>query len=825
MAVFPHMKDTEFPNVQNVNVYKYENELDYSRYDYTQMKLCLCCVPWDMGEAHVGARTISGIGNVVYFGSEQKRDEWFSNIPDSDCIRFETKFKELHRDNQINIPVPFDVASRYNYLTVEYSLFANDDSLLEYETENGLKKWFWFVREVEFVSPNTTKLHLLNDAWQTFIYHVDIPYMMLERGHAPLFETKASTYLANPLETNVNLLEPDSVLETTSEKVASSNSVVFDSGDIYAVFVTSAAISKSWGTNNSNSWIVPAKPEYHTDGNLSYRHLALPVSDLYDFLDDVESTHPQFKQTVKCVYLASSKLLTLGDIYEFAGHSLQMVSCTEHSEILFNLTVSDFGYDVKYKDLAKLYTYPYAHIEVTDENGSISEIRIEDTTGTLELEYAFNTAFPALNLNARVLGVGSNNNTNVQFKNVNTRTFRIGGKWYEIQYDWAIPTFGVILQASKEYDYSGYFEREQREVEYTATYDNALASNSTAKTNADNSAAVAKTNTTLTTNNMVDVKDYENTLRSNKNDAIKQYNGHQVTENTTKLQDDRDADLDYMDGSYLQNVDAIAAGAISNAASGIASNTALGGVSGGLAGAGIGALSGGIGAITGGVAAVISISKNQNLTILSKNNVTTKTANAVANMTNIKSWNDSYLNQITNNENATNTSIVTANKTAMDTQATNTKSTANTNAANTKTTQDANALRTKNAAASGVANKTRQEGMNAPYEFGTWANSQNANIKPKMLCANIVTQAKSAIAFAGDEFLRYGYRLNRNWAFDGNWCIGKNFTYWKLSDFWVKGLNIPDMYMDKIRFFLFGGVTVWSDPTKIGHVSIYENWA
>ena len=69
MAVFPHMNDTEFPNVQNVNVYKYENELDYSRYDYTQMKLCLCDVPWDMGEAHVGARTISGIGNVVYFGN------------------------------------------------------------------------------------------------------------------------------------------------------------------------------------------------------------------------------------------------------------------------------------------------------------------------------------------------------------------------------------------------------------------------------------------------------------------------------------------------------------------------------------------------------------------------------------------------------------------------------------------------------------------------------------------------------------------------------------------------------------------------------------
>lgn len=825
MAVFPHMKDTEFPNVQNVNVYKYENELDYSRYDYTQMKLCLCCVPWDMGEAHIGNRTISGIGNVVYFGNEQKRDEWFSNIPDGDCVRFETKFKELHRDNQINIPVPFDVASRYNYLTVEYSLFANDDSPLEYETENGLKKWFWFVREVEFVSPNTTKLHLMNDAWQTFIYGIDIPYMVLERGHAPLFETKASTYLANPLETNVNLLEPDSVLETVSEKIASSSSVVFDSGDMYAIFVTSAAISKNWGTNNSNSWIVPAQPEYHTDGNLSYRHLALPVSDLYDFLDDVESAHPQFKQTVKCVYLASSKLLTLGNIYEFAGHSLQMVSCTEHNELLLDLDISSFGYDVKYKDLAKLYTYPYAHIEVTDENGNVSEIRIEDTTGMLELEYAFNTAFPALNLNARVLGVGSTSTSNVQFKNVNTRTFRIGGKWYEIQYDWAIPTFGVVLQASKEYDYSGYFEREQREVEYTASYNNALASNSTAKTNADNSAATAKSNTTVATTAQKAAATRENSLRQSKtniqNDSIE----WQRVNNTVKLVADRDSDNQYTATAQTLTTSAEIAQTFTNTAAGVAGSIGMGALTGGIAGAAIGAAGATIQTISAVASTSILATSNLSMATLTQSINTQKTKHA----TDFLSDNARDAAQINTEMNTVesnaNTAIAKIHADSADDQATNTKSTANTNAANTKTTADANALRTKNAAASGVTNKTRQEGMNAPYEFGTWANSQNANIKPKMVCANIVTQAKSAIAFAGDEFLRYGYRLNRNWAFDGNWCIGKNFTYWKLSDFWIKGLNIPDMYVDKIRFFLFGGVTVWSDPAKIGHVSIYDNWA
>ena len=87
-----------------------------------------------------------------------------------------------------------------------------------------------------------------------------------------------------------------------------------------------------------------------------------------------------------------------------------------------------------------------------------------------------------------------------------------------------------------------------------------------------------------------------------------------------------------------------------------------------------------------------------------------------------------------------------------------------------------------------------------------------------------MTQSRSAIARAGDEFLRYGYMYDGQWEFDGNWNIGKYFTYWKLRDFWVSNLNVPDMYMDKIRFFLFGGVTIWRSPEYIGNVTVYDNY-
>ena len=108
--------------------------------------------------------------------------------------------------------------------------------------------------------------------------------------------------------------------------------------------------------------------------------------------------------------------------------------------------------------------------------------------------------------------------------------------------------------------------------------------------------------------------------------------------------------------------------------------------------------------------------------------------------------------------------------------------------------------------------------------YGSFANGDGAANKPIALFAHIVTQSKSAISSAGDEMLRYGYHLDKQWDFDGDWNVGKYFTYWKLRDFWVSNLNVPDMYMDKLRFFLFGGVTVWRDPSDIGKRTVYDNF-
>lgn len=910
--------ESEFPHIGNVDVFKFDNEFDYARYDYTQMELQLCTVPWDVGEAHVGQRTISGIGNVVYFGSKEKRNAWFDAIPDTECYRFETKFKELHREQVIDVPIPYDVAARFNYLRVKYHLFANDDSPVQYETNDGLKEWFWFVREVEFVAPNTTRLHLLDDAFQTWIYDVTVSGMILERGHAPMFSTRAGKFLENPISNNTYLLTED-VNFGDATQVSYTDAVSLNANNVYACVATSALPTADWGTKSSETWRTPAAAAYTNNGAPSVFVFAIAPGSLNTFLSNISSSVPQFKQTVQGVFFASTDLLTLGNSFTFGGTTCYMVSSSRNTINLAELTKGRFGYDSKYADIAKLYTYPYAHIEVVDENGNTDVIKIEDTTGTIDISVSLSLAYPFVNIDAHLLGVGSPTRRNITFRNVDSHTFAFGGTWYETLHSWKVPTFAVVLDAATEYDYATHFDRKQARIAYENVYSSALDSANVAKVNAENSANVNQTNA-------VNAANIGQTNAGNAADAAK--NNADASADTAKANIDASADVsktnsdadadtyvrntsiqvaanssitaesnaraltdanyanglqqalqaweagyarstanNQVDAAYASAAIGAAGGAASSAISGASSGAALGpagAIAGAVGGLVSGAISGAVSMAQTAVAANLTYTQAENTVTLSQNKVNETSRNNTD-----RTYNQNAAN--TNNVNASNTAstgvaansaattkanatrardVMKANATREQTTAkanaartynaavTNAENTRNMqvdnagntrnmqvdNAANSYNVAVANAGRARNTAQNAIVNAIDQAALRQPFIYGNFADGDSATTKPIALFSNIVTQSKSAIASAGDEFLRYGYMLNRQWDFDGDWNVGKYFTYWKLKDFWVKNLNVPDLYMDKLRFFLFGGVTVWRAPEYIGNIDVYENF-
>lgn len=810
---FPHLSDSAFPDADNIDVYKYANDFDYTRYDAAQMRLQLCSVPWDVGEVRVGQAIVPGLGNVVYFDSKTARDAYFAAIPDTECYRFETRFKELHRENKIDVPVPFDVAVKYNYLVVDYNLFANDDSPVMYEQSDGLRHWFYFIREVEFVAPNSTKLHLILDAWQTFVYDLDISGMVLERGHAPMQAMSADDYLVNPIDRCANLLCPDVSNENANYNAYDAGEVIFNPyGSCWALIITTANPRGSWGTKGADTWNTPAPVWNTVDGVPSwYCYCIRSLSQLSGHFNYLNANIPQFIQTIKAVCIVSSQFVTLGEQFSFANATCNVITLKKYEVNLLTLDKGLFGYESRYEQIAKLYTYPYSYIELSDELGNTSEIRIESMdSSTLNLISKLNIVSNLVNISAIVPSTGKGARRVVSFQILNSKTIDIKGNWYKYLNEWDVPTFGIVQSAERENDYSTHYTRKQ-----------ALLAADNAKVNADDTATASRSQAANNAELAIDNADMQNTA-SDANNTL------------SKTRMDADViDDNLAAGATAASANIVIAGTVNNQIDAENQRATLAASSAAITGgasAVTSALSGNIAGAVGAVVNAGAAAANAMMSAAISNDLST--ANASLQESNNIAMRD--LTQALNNVKNDNAQGMMDD--ALDVAIELTDGLASASAANTnanaliayqlvtgKTGNIGTSQRNKDTAYQDVANQVSQAALNAPMEYGTFANIDYAHTRPLGLFAAVVTQDDFSIAYAGDEFLRHGYMFNRQWDFDGDWNVCKYFTYWKLSDIWTSNINIPDMYVDRIRYLLLGGVTVWRSPEYIGHKTIYEN--
>lgn len=900
---YPHLKnnDSNFPYLENVDVYQYDNDFDYERYDYDQMKITVCTVPWDMGEAHIGNRTISGIGNVVYFETQTKRDEWFDAIPDNECFRYVTKYRQLHRENKISVDIPFDVASNYNYVAVEYMGLANDNSPVLNEVSGGRRHWFWFIREVEFVAPNNTVLHLMNDAWQTFIYDIDISSMILERGHAPLNAVNVDTYLANPIE-NSSLLLAEDVDFGGESIVKTANYLPIGNGRKYCLFaipVTQAAILASGGAASGTS----SGPTYADTGERwgyqlqvnnyvwaygagDYSSADLEISSLLStdnvfngnaifavksenaqsFFNTLATSYVHVLNAIQAVFVVSEDYLSLGTAFTFHDFSVYPASKV-NSTVNVDLTKNMFNYGTNYEKIAKLYTFPYAVLEFTDDEGNSGEIRIENTGTDLGIRKELSIAYPFVQYKAFVVGANGNKTSKYLWRNLaNTASEEItcyADDFSKFMATYDIPTYALYIDAASA-DTPGTYEdmqarRQAAIVNYQTTvrqantaYENASDSQTTVNDNAHDSADTTYSNQGIQNQANRDIADQN--IDSTDKISLENRNANTdiTTYNNTKIDGDTACDNNMTQVLTSSTNTALAATtAANNGCSTQLTNLGLMQNVGSAIGSAVsmdigGAVSSGISAYTSvqgnaiqvanancctGIqigtnftGAFYTVINNDAKAVLAKNcNKDTK------NRTNLAAERNTAESNKALDENTK-----TANKAADDI----TKATTDTikgNADRTKATETANADYTRDATVAGAkANlELRQLEEGARWKAKSLSNPKVMTnysgdalpecYKRRGVRLNVRTQPEYAIKAAGDEFLRYGYMLDKQWAFDGDWCVMKHFTYWKLKDFWISGLNVPDMYVDKIRFFLYGGVTVWNKPESIGNVTIYEN--
>lgn len=783
---------SDFPNLDNVDVYRYDNTLDYSRFKPTA-RLKMCNVPW-----------CGQYDDVVKFDDDAARDAWFDSL-EGEVINLDTMFN-VKPDGASKVPVPVTSAQGYNYLVVDLPRMTSDAQPLAYAAGERKRRYFYFIQDAQQLSPNSTRLILTLDVWTTYINEMQFDYVLLERGHAPVAASSVAGYLANPRGNSAYLLSDD--VNTGGEPFVETSRAVknYSAETQRACIATYADLQGDLGTASAPK--VPAISEPDTSGVLAPRVYSVAVGDLQPFLRALEANAPWMKSTVLGVFFAPSDLLTQSAPFTLFGVSVTILDAVQKIEPFMQPGVADFGYPAQAAGFAKLYTYPYAAIRIGDERGQTSTVRIEDLGANgIQLASAVNLVMPYISIDARLLGIAGATDS-LTFQTIEGRTYSYGGAWGEYLKSWNLPVMQVSQSAASRAAYTTVYSRAHSRLAADNALASALASNATANTNANNSAK------NITDNNAINTA-ANTAVTKNANDWA--LTG--ASASNKKLSADCNADnaaSTAMTG--LQN-DVVAITTANNNAAAIAS-TAGAVVTGGLTGGPADATSAAIGGVSdlavsipsANAAAAISQSSNSAAVSVAQTNALQKTLNAA-----------NYTAAVWGVQNNASTSATTLRNEASTKVAANNSAVMSTNAANTKATGDANANRAYATAIDAISAALNQAGVAAPAQFGAGANGQSSATAPRALFAQVVTQRECDIMNAASAFARYGYALMREFSME-RMQVMRHFTYWKCAEVWCSGNgNALEGAQGAIKDILIRGTTVWSKPEDIGRVSIYDN--
>lgn len=905
MHRYPHLPQaTNFPDAQNAAPYaQYRNEFDYSRWT-AGTKLTVCNVPWDDSR------------NIIGWETAEERDEWFHGLESAEHVTLSSEFQILP-DGSIKLPIPFATLSRANYIFMEYPTPTDAARPLDHaDRADEIRAWGYFIDGIRQLAASTSECHVTLDDWTTFGPYVHATYMQLTRGHAPMADTTVEEYLSDPVNHSATLLAADVNYGGTADITRDHTFIPFSAGEKFVMFASLVSPDDLDSLEPATDWQGGSTPPTYADadarwgrqydvngydwrmGARNYSRATTPIApyaagpttpaagymyalaavDARRFFKYLAAYLPQVMQTIQAMWILPAELInvTANGRHSIGGVTVyDAAKADELPDIQIGLTRRMFGYAAEYADIAKLYTYPYASLELSDNDGKTAEIRIENT-GNLELHRRTSLAYPYLKAQAFLTGVNGTGGKTYSFRRLDGTT-GTATSWdtdfadYMLSFD--IPTYAVFMDGYTDFS----VRNQQSNVEkarmlalnayHTGTrsnntgYENgkdsagtaktngdasayagrqnALASNATAKTNADANADVTLTNmgnAIKTSNDNLNKRVANRTADwSNKKGSAVDLNNETTNLSTQNL----NADISFMDTQF--NVEA-STGAISTAAS--AASEFLSGD-----------IGGGISAIVGGA---VGIAKDALILDATKTLNRTKQANSTNFGANSTAIQNDTCDALIKNANTNDKDITNNNNDLSKTNTTNNANAAKNNAARTKATGDANAGRAYNTTtannqrsnatalnnlgesrdASAFALRTaleqaqqsaeldyRNHRNDAPRTYGTQSGDATADLFAyRGFQIRVKTQSESAIRQAGDQMLRYGY------AYEGAWNpttfnIMKHYTYWQCSELWLDtDTRILDGGKRHIRDLFQNGVTVWRDPADIGKIGIYDNW-
>ena len=518
---FPHLNDaTNFPGNNGTPYAQYPNEFQYDRWG-VGTKITVCRVPWDLSK------------NVVDWKTEENILEYFHGLDNSSSFKLES---EMNRepDGSIRLPIPISNIKKFNYMFVEYMVPTSTEQPLDYA--GGERQPFigFFMRDFRYVAPSTTEASLDTDWWTTSITSLSVQNLMLERGHAPMAAIDVDTYLSDPLHNNQYLLTSDvSFAEPSITTAAQFESWMATTEPLMVLAVTSslqqvqamlAAKDLSgkntnptfsndgarWGREyrvNGYSWagVSPYKDAevksttWSTATGLptGVTMIAVKVKAAKAFLEYVQSNSPELFSVVQTCFLIPGSLVASTEAGSYGGVKIyELKPLDQLPPVPVTLEKEDFDYPEEYSRIAKLYTFPYAGLTFSDNNGNSVDVRIEYTS-SVQIHRRVSLAYPYIRAQAFLSGVNGSGNTSYEW--VDASGIRKTGsmpqaEWTETLMEYEIPTYALTQTSYSQYLLQHSTDAEQERLRELQAYHNSTRSLNQGTENAKDAADTAHSN-------------------------------------------------------------------------------------------------------------------------------------------------------------------------------------------------------------------------------------------------------------------------------------------------------------------------------------------
>jgi hypothetical protein len=742
--------------------------------------LKLCRVPWD-----------ASYRDVVRFVSRETQEEWFNKLDGVEC-----RPATMHIFNApARVELPFNEASNWNYL-VAYN---------DYPELEGPRAWYYFIQHVEYVNAHCTQLVLMLDVWQSFQHDITLGSCYVTRGHIGVanehqWDDYGRTYLALPegLDTGAEMVTTNQMYKS----IVNAQHYDIDGGGIdwvdYGIIVVSTTnLTDSPGTQSKPSLqtatgsifegATDGCEVYYCDSRMAYVANIMALGTLYPWVTQGISAIymvPKFPQDyidkygseVTKIY-GSNVATDYGKIYQFTtGIDSEM-----RYEDILNVSNfrNNFNIPSRYRNLKKLYCYPYCVVECSSMNGTVITYKPEDIqSNNLVIRETYSFAPSGTRINFYIPNYNEAGAETISPLNIDGKGYGLpidGGEMLDASFGITnLPHFsvvnngGALAMANSAYtrayaaDSAQWTRAKAQASAYTdssnAMWQREYATQQTNLSNANRSAANA-----ITANSL------------NQSLAITQANTGAMAELTVQT---------------------------NNLSSGITGLQQVGG-------AFMSAASGNVAGVIGGAMGAIG----------------TMAQNGVNNYSTIKSA------AIANNTAAANTANTVATNAAQTTQA-NTYASAATGLSNQLSGVIAQSnLGLANYAAkgdyqnaiAGINAQVQQMQLTPPTISGALGGDMfNLSNGIMGVLVRFKMCAPSALRAAGEYMLRYGYFVQRFLTPPASLECMEKFTFWQMQEAYVRG-TLPEEYRLTIKGMFERGVTVWDKPEYIGVTDWADN--